>query len=266
MLRGHEGVSVPFQLIFTFAGLIVLGIYRIKILPENKRAHFNFETVKFVLLRCSTNIFGLILVNLTCRYLDVDTATAIIFMSPLFSSLLSVTFFETKFTSEDVKVFAICLIGVVFACQPFNPSPNNTALGFIYALIALGVVSFSPIFSKLMYKFADPAYFFFVSGIIGFVFFTGVAMKNGINSTISFYNITFLVAGSSINCIGMVLYEWSLSKVDVRLILPFNYLSVLFAFILNLVFFSGDFSIGKFIGVVLIVGVNMKDVIIELLK
>ena len=120
MLRGHEGVSVPFQLIFTFAGLIVLGIYRIKILPENKRAHFNFETVKFVLLRCSTNIFGLILVNLTCRYLDVDTATAIIFMSPLFSSLLSVTFFETKFTSEDVKVFAICLIGVVFACQPFK--------------------------------------------------------------------------------------------------------------------------------------------------
>ena len=266
LIRGADGVSVQVSLFAVFAGVFVFGSYRVRNLPENKRATFDYKTVGYILLRSLTNLFAVLFINLACRNLQVDTAAAIIFMSPVLSSFLSMPVFNTKFDAEDARVFCFCVFGVVLACEPFNPSPNNNSIGFFWAILAMFASGLAPITSKLLAQVADNSYFFKTAGVIGMLVALLVILLFGHNTTFSFKNVSLLLLASILYLGHLTLFEWSFQKVDVRLIVPFLYLSLVYSFIFNLVVFSADFSLSKFVGVSVIFLINMKDVIRELFK
>ena len=266
IIRGEDGVSVQVSLFAVFAGVFVFGSYRVHNLPEKKRATFNFRTCFFVVLRSLTNLFAVLFINLACRNLQVDTAAAIIFMSPVISSFLSMPVFNTKFDAEDARVFFCCLFGVVLSCEPFYPSPNNNLIGFLWASLAAFSSGVSPIASKLLTQVADTAYFFKTAGVLGMIVALITILLVGHNTTFSQINVGLTILSSLVGVGQLLFYEWSFQKVDVRLVVPFLYLSLVYTFIFNLVIFSAEFSVTKFIGVSIIFLVNMKDVIRELFK
>ena len=211
---------------------------RISILGNNK---------KLLLLRAAAGVISLTLFFQSLNYLDVGTAVALRYTSPIFAAILALIFLKEKIKTMQWLLFLVAFVGVLFI-KGFSTTINSLGL-LLVVLSALFLGLIFVVIRKMGTK-ENPLviinYFMVMAFIAG-----GVMSINHWRNPNTIEWILLLSLGV-FGYIGQLYMTKAFQSQETSLIAPLKYLEVIFMIIIGATWFGEIYSFWTLFGVFLI--------------
>ena len=256
-------------------GLIYAKKYKIDIISEWKidnRKTFLLFLRCFFGASCNYGLFEAL------KYMRISSAFTLYNTAPIFTSILSIYLFKSKFTKFDFFSLLICFFSVCLISKPgflsflfhTNTAGEDSALG---VLIVLGSAVISSC-GILLNKYVARDFHYIQSTILYGVFFIFDSLilvildhvvKGDFYIFQNFFELKFnsfiiCVLIGIINFLNTNVYIHSLNIGDPIVVLPLTYLGIVVNMIYNTFIFGKSTDIWDIIGSLMIIAVNLKRI------
>ncbi len=232
------------SLIFTFSFLLKNNI---PILGNNK---------KLLILRGVVGVTSMTLFFMSVKYLSVGTAVSLRYLAPIFAGIFAVFFLKERIWPLQWLFFVMAFLGVL-VLKGLDSQINSTGLILvIIAAITSGLVY--NIISKIG-KSEHPVvvvnYFMVIATITGFIL--------SLNSWVNPVGIEWVLLFSLgvFGYYGQVFMTKAFQNGKTDQIAPIKYVEVLFTVMFGLLFFNEIYSIWSLLGISLIIGSLVLNVL-----
>ena len=211
---------------------------RIPILGNNK---------KLLLLRAAAGVISLTLFFQSLNYLDVGTAVALRYTSPIFAAILALIFLKEKIKTMQWLLFLVAFVGVLFI-KGFSTTINS--LGLLLVILSALFLGLIFVVIRKMGTKENPLviinYFMVMAFIVG-----GVMSINHWRNPNTIEWILLLSLGV-FGYIGQLYMTKAFQSQETSLIAPLKYLEVIFMIIIGAIWFGEIYSFWTLFGVFLI--------------
>tara|TARA_B100000809_G_scaffold63909_1_gene60673 strand:+ start:625 stop:1527 length:903 start_codon:yes stop_codon:yes gene_type:complete len=211
---------------------------RIPILGNNK---------KLLLLRAAAGVISLTLFFQSLNYLDVGTAVALRYTSPIFAAILALIFLKEKIKTMQWLLFLVAFVGVLFI-KGFSTTINS--LGLLLVILSALFLGLIFVVIRKMGTKENPLviinYFMVMAFIAG-----GVMSINHWRNPNTIEWVLLLSLGV-FGYIGQLYMTKAFQSQETSLIAPLKYLEVIFMIIIGATWFGEIYSFWTLFGVFLI--------------
>ena len=211
---------------------------RIPILGNNK---------KLLLLRAAAGVISLTLFFQSLNYLDVGTAVALRYTSPIFAAILALIFLKEKIKTMQWLLFLVAFVGVLFI-KGFSTTINS--LGLLLVILSALFLGLIFVVIRKMGTKENPLviinYFMVMAFIAG-----GVMSINHWRNPNAIEWVLLLSLGV-FGYIGQLYMTKAFQSQETSLIAPLKYLEVIFMIIIGATWFGEIYSFWTLFGVFLI--------------
>ena len=211
---------------------------RIPILGNNK---------KLLLLRAAAGVISLTLFFQSLNYLDVGTAVALRYTSPIFAAILALVFLKEKIKTMQWFLFLVAFVGVLFI-KGFSTTINS--LGLLLVILSALFLGLIFVVIRKMGTKENPLviinYFMVMAFIAG-----GVMSINHWRNPNTIEWVLLLSLGV-FGYIGQLYMTKAFQSQETSLIAPLKYLEVIFMIIIGATWFGEIYSFWTLFGVFLI--------------
>ena len=211
---------------------------RIPILGNNK---------KLLLLRAAAGVISLTLFFQSLNYLDVGTAVALRYTSPIFAAILALIFLKEKIKTMQWLLFLVAFVGVLFI-KGFSTTINS--LGLLLVILSALFLGLIFVVIRKMGTKENPLviinYFMVMAFIAG-----GVMSINHWRNPNTIEWVLLLSLGV-FGYIGQLYMTKAFQSQETSLIAPLKYLEVIFMIIIGAIWFGEIYSFWTLFGVFLI--------------
>ena len=211
---------------------------RISILGNNK---------KLLLLRAAAGVISLTLFFQSLNYLDVGTAVALRYTSPIFAAILALIFLKEKIKTMQWLLFLVAFVGVLFI-KGFSTTINS--LGLLLVILSALFLGLIFVVIRKMGTKENPLviinYFMVMAFIAG-----GVMSINHWRNPNTIEWVLLLSLGV-FGYIGQLYMTKAFQSQETSLIAPLKYLEVIFMIIIGATWFGEIYSFWTLFGVFLI--------------
>jgi drug/metabolite transporter (DMT)-like permease len=237
------------SLIFTFTFLLKNNI---PILGNNKN---------LLILRGVVGVTSMTLFFMSIKYLSVGTAVSLRYLAPIFAGIFAVFFLKEKIWPLQWLFFLMAFLGVI-VLKGLDSQINSTGLILvIFAAITSGLVY--NIISKIG-KSEHPVvvvnYFMVIATITGLF----LSLNNWVNPKGIEWALLFSLG--VFGYYGQVFMTKAFQNGKTDQIAPIKYVEVLFTVTFGLLFFDEIYSVWSLLGISLIIGSLIMNVIYKNLK
>lgn len=240
-----------------------------------KELNNDFSDTCMFMIRCLLGTFAEIFLFFSFKDLRINTAVTLYAVYPIISSFLSYLYINNnsnksgKSNLRDFLFLLLCLFFVSFITKPefiFGTTDDirkqDHIIGFINITMSILCNAFAIFFhKKVAEKFNNYTFnIFFGINFIWFSFFLMIFDKFSL-FFIDFYTIFLLFLMSVLFNINQTLFNLSIKLGDIVVVLPMTYLSIVFGFINNILFFKGIWDIYDLLGSFGIIIINILRII-----
>lgn len=197
------------------------------------RPKFSRPNLKLHLARTILGWSGISLMFAAVTFIPVSDAVAISFLNPVFTMALAIPLLGEKVGPIRWFASAIALIGALVLLRPGADTFQPAALIALAAAMAMG---FEIVFIKKLSGAEPPLQILFVNNAIGLSIATLAVLlvwaKPSVSQWVALAAIGFLMA------MGQALFVNAMSSADASLLVPFSYVTLIFATFYDLVIFK----------------------------
>ena len=257
-------------------GLIYVKNNNIDIKSQLKK---DYKLSLLLFLRCFVATLSNYTLFQSFKFMRISSAFTIFNTSPIFTSIISIFIFNSKFNKFDIFDYLVCFVSVCFITKPgFLSIWFNIDAAGEDTLYGIFLATFSSVISGigiLLNKYVAKDFHFINSTILYGVFFIVISLiyesfkHLGQGDLYIFENFFYLKFLSFVICvmIGVVYYFntnyyiHSLNIGDPIIILPLTYLGIVLNLIYNSFIFGKVTDFLDIVGSMMIVCVNLKRIL-----
>ena len=211
---------------------------RISILGNNK---------KLLLLRAAAGVISLTLFFQSLNYLDVGTAVALRYTSPIFAAILALIFLKEKIKTIQWLLFLVAFVGVLFI-KGFSTIINSLGL----LLVVLSALFLGLIFVVIRKMGTKENPLVIINYFMVMAFIAGGVMSINHWRNPNTIEWVLLLSLGVFGYIGQLYMTKAFQSQETSLIAPLKYLEVIFMIIIGATWFGEIYSFWTLFGVFLI--------------
>ncbi|PTQ10192.1 EamA family transporter [Sphingomonas oleivorans] len=247
-----EGTLDPFQVAFTGAllGLAVLPFIR---RPEDRYGDvFATSRRDLWLLRAGAAMVGTVCSVIAFTTLPMPEAFVLIFLMPLFVTILSVLFLKEQVGPWRWTAVVLGFLGVLVVLRPGFRDLHGGHL----AAFACGLASAASVVALRHARVSDKPISLFGSGLVGSLVGNGILMLPGLVLPDG-RQIIFLLGYGLLAALGQMLLILAAQRAPASQIAPPQYSQMVWAVALSYLLFDQPVDVATFIGIAIIIGAGL---------
>lgn len=229
------GEVVFFRSVFALIPIIICLMLGSNHFAASLKTHYPWKHV----LRCLTATLGMFFAFAALRYLPLAEATAMSYLTPIFTMVLAVSFLKETSYKNSWLGLLLGVFGLALMTVPnFSTNTNiHTLLGVILGVASALCISVAMIQMRQLSQVGEnPAaiafYFVLTSTVIG-----GLTLFSDWQ-TPSFSQLVCLIAIGIVGGVAQIMMILAYRYAKASLIAPYEYLSVIWAIFIGIVIFS----------------------------
>jgi len=257
--------------------IVYINIYKIQVMQELKK-----DSKKTILLLirnflaafCNYSIFE------AFKYMRISSAFTLYNTSPIFASIYSVIFLNSKFTQFDFFSLIVCFVSVCLISKPgflnfiFHSDiyGEDSYIGVIIVLVSANLVAIMVILNKMIaqdFHFVQSTFFYgmffiFDSTFLGVV--KNLTDEGGFNifqnmKNFGYLSFSIVILIGTITFFNINIYTYAVNIGDPVVVLPLTYIGIVLNMIFNSFVFGKKTDILDILGSSFIIGVNIKRIL-----
>lgn len=210
---------------------------------------------KWYLIRCLSQAVASYLVIKSLSLIPLADFYGIIFLSPMVTTILAVFLLKEKIGFYRLAAIMIGFIGVLIIAGPSFESRN---IGYLYALLAVGLVGMSAIFVRKIGRETIPARYAFFPFLTNAIVYVPLTLLHDFKVPDSPLDLSLLLLFAPIAFLGLLGYSTGFSRArDTALIAPFHYTQMIWGALFGYLIFGDVPAVTTFAGSWLIVAAGM---------
>ncbi|MEM7370778.1 MAG: DMT family transporter [Bacteroidota bacterium] len=229
--------------------ILYLKYYRISLIGN---------TQKWLLLRAAAGLVAMTLFFVTLQRMPMGASVSLKYLSPIFTAIFAVLFLKEKVRWVQ-WIFFLTALGGVFLMKGFDPriDPVNLVLGITGAVFAGWVYVIIRKIGEREHSLVIVNYFMLIAAVL-----SGLAMIP-FWQTPTPHEWTILVGIGILGCLGQIGMTKGFQLELASRVAPIRYMEIVYSLLIGLIWFDETYTVLSFLGIVLILGSMLANMLVK---
>ena len=265
---GENGIGM-YTINFYFAIISLIAMFIASIVKNKGCSQFKINKKEFLLTVVNTGIIGCYLVNYSIttsfKYIDASLIQVIKSTYPFIVLVIEVLLFKRKANKKDLVDSFLIIFGLILTLGKIGPQ-NSLLCGVLWSFLsALAISVYSMVLAKIPSQLDDFTFWFYTYLGLTITFFLSYLLSNEGDIIKVMYNgkILFYMIWTSLltYTFSTILYVIGIRKVGIVKNCMLGVLTIIFAILIDVIFYDVKINVLQVIGVLLIILSSFTDLL-----